>query len=173
MCVPFHVLLKDVCNQGSLTDIPTNYIPCNALISVNRKTLLVGIIFYHVPGHLALWPCFWLQAHLDLQVFFVFSFSNGTLWKSCGNQLIKDSGGQCGVIGIGNYWCHEEGESGQSSAYVSVPCFVKPPAKNHLDSKEGTGFAKQILFSVTFKVLITKYYINLFPVSKQDHAHAH
>lgn len=31
--------LKDVCNQGSLTDIPSNSIPCNAVISVNRKTV--------------------------------------------------------------------------------------------------------------------------------------
>lgn len=40
VCAVSHVLLKDVCNQGSLTDIPSNFIPCNAVISVNRKILL-------------------------------------------------------------------------------------------------------------------------------------
>lgn len=173
MCPISHVSLMFVI-KVSLTHISTNYILYNPLISVNRKTLLVWLIFHHVPGHPALWPCFWLQARLDLKVCFVFSFSNGTLWKPCRNQLIKDGGGHCGVIGIGNYWCHEEGERSQSGAYVSVPYFVKPLAKNHLDQTRNRIYWADLTCSVwPLKELFTKCYINLFLVSKQDHAHAH
>lgn len=59
-------------------------------------------------------------------ILFIF-FNGNTLYR---NHLIKDAECQCGVSGIGNFLCHEGGES---SAYVSVPCVVKLLAESHLD----------------------------------------
>lgn len=89
-------------------------------------------------GHHDLWLCLQLEACLDRTIqgyrtfFVIFSSKMETPKEPYRNLLIKDVKCQCGVIGIGNYCCHERGESG---AYVSVPCVLKL-AENHLDHGE-------------------------------------
>ena len=104
VCAISHVSLKDVCNQG-LTYIPSNSSLCKVVISVNSKTLLLWLIFYPMPGHLALWPYLWLKACSDLpnqgsrKCFDIYFSQTETHKEPYRNQLIKDAECQRGVIG--------------------------------------------------------------------------
>ena len=71
------------------------------------------------------------------------------------SQLINDTECQCSVIGIGNYWRHKEGESGQGGVYVVRPVCHESIGRASPGSEREQGLPRRAsLFGMTFKELI-------------------